>query len=102
MLPLWGGLSHMVGKGPHQPFGQLLQRRSDLPLDLLKCLLSRDIHNPVASPLEKLPEGLMRSFWPFAIALVRPAGFFIAELSPQAHGQMAFRGRVLMCGCGWR
>ena len=58
----------MVGKGPHQPFGQLLQRRSDLSLDLPKRLILRDIYNPVASPLEKLPEGLMRSFWPYAIA----------------------------------
>ncbi len=31
--------------------------------DLLIYLILRDIWNPVASLLEKLPKGLMRSLW---------------------------------------
>ncbi len=51
-------------KEPHQPFGQLLQRRSDLLRHLPKLSTLREVYQPVASPLEKLPEGVMRSLSP--------------------------------------
>jgi hypothetical protein len=51
-------------KEPHQPFGQLLQRRSDLLRHLPKLSTLREVYQPVASPLEKLPEGVMRSLPP--------------------------------------
>jgi hypothetical protein len=50
----------MASKGPHQPFGQLLQRRSDSLNDLgLMPTKSRkmvDISQRVPSPLGKVPD----------------------------------------------
>jgi hypothetical protein len=72
----FAGQSHMASKGPHQPFRQLLQRRSDSLNDLPQC--AQNLRKWSISHSESFPlwgrcrayARQMRSLWrPYAIAL---------------------------------
>jgi cytochrome c-type biogenesis protein CcmH len=66
---LGAGVSKVASKGPHQPFGQLLQRRSDSLNDLPQCL--QNLEKQSISQSESLPlwgrcranARRMRSLW---------------------------------------